>query len=274
MAFLQRRIGPNVVGAYGTLQPFADAIKLVVKESVTPQQSNGFLFIAAPVITLVTAIIGWAVIPVNGVVLLNSEISLLYSLAVSGLSVYGVLLAGWSANSKYALLGSLRSTAQMISYELVLGAGALGVAVVAGSLNLIRILELQEGVWLVLPLLPLAIMFAISILAETNRTPFDLPEAESELVAGFLTEHSAAPFVFFFLGEYCSVLLISALTSALFLGGSLLGTIFIVFGFIWVRATLPRVRFDQLMTGAWTVLIPIALGLLSIVVSAVPLLQG
>jgi len=272
MSFLQRRIGPNVVGVYGTLQPFADAVKLVLKESVMPQQSNAFLFLLAPFISLVTAIIGWAVIPVSGVVVLNSEISLLYSLAVSGLSVYGVLLAGWSANSKYAVLGSLRSTAQMISYELVLGAGALAVAAIAGSLNLVRIVELQEGIWLLVPLLPMALMFAISILAETNRTPFDLPEAESELVAGFFTEHSAAPFVFFFLGEYCSILLISALTSVLFLGGTMIGTIVIVFGFIWVRATLPRVRFDQLMSGAWTVLIPIALGLLSVIISVIPLL--
>jgi NADH-ubiquinone oxidoreductase chain 1 len=272
MSALQRRVGPNVVGAYGTLQPFADALKLILKENLVPQQSNLLLFVLAPIISLVTAIIGWAVIPISGYAVLSSEVSLLYSLAVSGLSVYGILFAGWAANSKYTLLGALRSTAQMISYELILGAGVLGVAALTGTLNLVRIVELQEGIWLLVPLLPLAILFTISIFAETNRTPFDLPEAESELVSGFMTEHSSTPFVFFFLAEYCSIMLISALTSTLFLGGNLISTLFILFLFIWIRATLPRVRYDQLMTGAWTVLIPIVLGLLSVVMALVPLL--
>ena len=196
LAAMQRRVGPNAVGVYGVMQPFADALKLVMKETVVPSSSNAYLFYLAPSITLVFALLGWAVIPMGpGASMDDLELGVLYSLGISSVGVYGVLLAGWSANEAYAFLGGMRSAAQMVSYELVLGTAVLGVLLMAGTMNLMAIVEAQQCVWYVVPLSPLFLLFVISVLAETNRTPFDLPEAESELVAGFMTEHSAMPFV-------------------------------------------------------------------------------
>jgi NADH:ubiquinone oxidoreductase subunit H len=203
MGSIQRRIGPNVVGYYGVLQPFADALKLVVKEQVIPSQATKSLFFLAPIITLIFSLLGWGVIPFGpGLALSDFSLGILYSLALSSIGVYGILFAGWSANSKFAFLGALRSTAQMISYELIYSAAVLSVILLCGTFNITQIIEAQQTVWYVIPLLPIFILFFISALAETNRTPFDLPEAESELVAGFITEHSGMIFVFFFLAEY------------------------------------------------------------------------
>jgi NADH:ubiquinone oxidoreductase subunit H len=265
----------------------ADALKLVVKETVVPGASNTVIFYLAPVITLVFALLGWAVMPFGpGAAIADLELGVLYSLAVSSVGVYGVLLAGWSANESYALLGGLRSTAQMISYELILGSAVLAVLIMAGSLNHTAIVESQAPVWFCVPLAPLFMLFIISVLAETNRTPFDLPEAESELVAGFMTEHSAMPFVLFFLGEYCSIVLMSTLSATLFLGGwgmpevianstpiSLSALVLALktcagcFGFVWFRATLPRLRYDQLLSFCWTGMLPPAIALLLLVPS-------
>lgn len=267
LASMQRRVGPNTVGYFGVLQPFADALKLVVKETVVPQHATRSLFFLAPVISLVFSLLGWAVIPfAAGLALSDFSLGVLYSLAFSSIGVYGVLFAGWSANSKYAFLGSLRSTAQMISYELILSTAVLAVILLAGSFNYTAICQSQQAIYYAVPLLPLFIVFFIAVLAETNRTPFDLPEAESELVAGFFTEHSGMIFVFFFLAEYCSIVLMSALTAILFLGGYVmpqaianstfinvqavvlaLKTCLFCFTFVWFRATLPRLRYDQLM---------------------------
>lgn len=265
----------------------ADALKLVVKETVVPGASNTVIFYLAPVITLVFALLGWAVLPFGpGAAIADLELGVLYSLAVSSVGVYGVLLAGWSANESYALLGGLRSTAQMISYELILGSAVLAVLIMAGSLNHTAIVEAQAPIWFCVPLAPLFMLFIISVLAETNRTPFDLPEAESELVAGFMTEHSAMPFVLFFLGEYCSIVLMSTLSATLFLGGWGMSELFInstplsisslvlalkacagCFGFVWFRATLPRLRYDQLMSFCWVGMLPPAIALLLMVPS-------
>jgi len=228
LAAHQRRVGPNTVGYYGVLQPFADALKLILKETVIPSQSNKVLFYLAPVSTLVFSLLGWGVIPFGqGLQIADLSLGILYTLALSSLGVYGVLLAGWSANSKYAFLGSLRSTAAMISYELILSSAILIIILLTGSLNYITIIEIQESIWFIIPLLPVFIFYFISILAETSRTPFDLQEAESELVAGFFTEHSSVPFVFFFLGEYSSIVLFSCITAILFLGGYNLPELFI-----------------------------------------------
>lgn len=287
LAAMQRRVGPNTVGYYGVLQPFADALKLVVKETIIPAQSNKVLFYLAPIMTLIFSLLGWAVIPFGaGLTLSDFSLGLLYTLAVSSLGIYGVLFAGWSANSKYAFLGSLRSTASMISYELILSTAVLIVIFLTGSFNITTIIENQQAVWFVLPLLPVFVIFFISVLAETNRTPFDLPEAESELVAGFFTEHSSIIFVFFFLGEYCSIVLMSTLTAILFFGGYNLTEIFVndtfinlesivlglktclfCFLFVWFRATLPRLRYDQLMLFCWVGLLPIAIALTVLVPS-------
>ena len=222
MGSMQRRLGPNTVGYYGLLQPFADALKLFVKESVIPAHANKALFLLAPVLSLIVSLLSWGVIPFgSGLTLADISLGILYLLAVSSLGIYGVVFAGWSANSKYAFLGSLRSTAQMISYEVVIGLVILTVILCLGSLNLTNIIESQISTWYIIPLLPLSLMFLISIIAETNRAPFDLPEAESELVAGFFTEHSSVPFVMFFLAEYASIILMSSLFSILFLGGYL-----------------------------------------------------
>ena len=220
LAAHQRRVGPNYVGYYGILQPFADALKLILKETVVPSQSNKILFYLSPVSTLIFSLLGWGIIPFGtGIALSDFSLGILYTLALSSLGVYGILFSGWSANSKYAFLGSLRSTASMISYELILSSAVLIIILLTGSFNFTSIIEAQIGIWFIVPLLPIFIFYFISILAETSRTPFDLQEAESELVAGFFTEHSSVPFVFFFLAEYASIILFSCITSILFLGG-------------------------------------------------------
>lgn len=287
LAAHQRRVGPNTVGYYGILQPFADALKLILKETVIPSQSNKVLFYLAPVSTLVFSLLGWGIIPFGeGLALSDFSLGVLYSFALSSLGVYGVLLAGWSANSKYAFLGSLRSTAAMISYELILSSAILIIILLTGSLNLTNIIESQQAVWFIIPLLPVFIFYFISILAETSRTPFDLQEAESELVAGFFTEHSSVPFVFFFLGEYSSIVLFSCLTSIFFLGGYnfyelfvndsfinlqaiILGmkTCIFCFFFVWFRATLPRLRYDQLIDFCWLNLLPVAVAFIILIPS-------
>lgn len=297
MASMQRRLGPNVVGFYGLLQAFADALKLLLKEYVSPTQANMALFFLGPIITLIFSLLGYAVVPYGpGLSLFDISLGILYLLAVSSISTYGILLAGWSANSKYAFLGSLRSTAQLISYELILSSAILIVIFITSSLNLTVNIEFQKSIWFIVPLFPIAIIFFIGAVAETNRAPFDLAEAESELVSGFMTEHSAVIFVFFFLAEYASIVLICMLTTILYLGGYNIGikeiissieyvtgdvininnifyniyvytllcslvlgvkTCIIVFLFIWVRASFPRIRFDQLMTDCWTIILPI-----------------
>jgi NADH-ubiquinone oxidoreductase chain 1 len=286
MGSMQRRLGPNRVGYYGLLQPFADALKLFVKESVIPAHSNKALFLFAPIISLITSLLAWGVIPFgSGLTLADLSLGIFYLLAVGSLGIYGVVLAGWSANSKYAFLGGLRSTAQMISYEVVMGLVILTVIILTGSLNLTNIVQNQISVWFIIQLLPMGLMFLITIVAETNRAPFDLPEAESELVAGFFTEHSSVPFVMFFLAEYASIILMSTLYSILFLGGYLLPyfgevnilfnifsglslgikTSLIVFIYIWLRASFPRLRYDQLMSFCWTGMLPIVLGFIILV---------
>src|SRR5580693_92914 len=287
LAAHQRRVGPNTVGYYGVLQPFADALKLILKETVIPSQSNKVLFYLAPISTLVFSLLGWGIIPFGqGLTLSDFSLGILYTLALSSLGVYGVLLAGWSANSKYAFLGSLRSTAAMISYELILSSAILIIILLTGSLNYITIIEIQESIWFIIPLLPVFIFYFIAILAETSRTPFDLQEAESELVAGFFTEHSSVPFVFFFLGEYSSIVLFSCITAILFLGGYNLPELFIndfvlniqslilgiktcIFCFLFVlfRATLPRLRYDQLISLCWLNLLPICVAFIILVPS-------
>jgi NADH-ubiquinone oxidoreductase chain 1 len=275
MASMQRRVGPNVVGFYGTLQPFADGLKLLLKEAVIPSHANKVIFLVSPFITLSLALMGWAVVPfAKGTALADINLGVLFLMAVSSLGIYGVLLAGWSANSKYAFLGSLRSSAQLVSYELPLAMVILIIVSITGSLSFLQIVEFQQGVWLIIPLLPLSLVWFIIILAETNRAPFDLPEAEQELIAGFMVEHSAIPFAFFYLAEYGSILLMSTLTSIFFLGGYLvpfglsshpfwqsltlgLKSSLFFFIFVWVRATLPRVRFDQLMVLCWCSLLPL-----------------
>jgi NADH-ubiquinone oxidoreductase chain 1 len=275
MASMQRRVGPNVVGFYGTLQPFADGLKLLLKEAVIPSHANKAIFLVSPFITLSLALMGWGVVPfAKGTALADISLGVLFLMAVSSLGIYGVLLAGWSANSKYAFLGSLRSSAQLVSYELPLAMVVLIIVSITGSLSFLQIVEFQQGVWLIIPLLPLSLVWFIIILAETNRAPFDLPEAEQELIAGFMVEHSAIPFAFFYLAEYGSILLMSTLTSIFFLGGYLvpfglssnpfwqsltlgLKSSLFFFIFVWVRATLPRVRFDQLMVLSWCSLLPL-----------------
>lgn len=233
MASMQRRLGPNIVGYYGLLQAFADALKLLLKEYVAPTQANIILFFLGPVITLIFSLLGYAVIPYGpGLAISDFNLGIFYMLAVSSLATYGILLAGWSANSKYAFLGSLRSTAQLISYELILSSAILIVIMLTGSLNLTVNTESQRVVWFLLPLLPLFIIFFIGSIAETNRAPFDLAEAESELVSGFMTEHAAVIFVFFFLAEYASIVLMCILTSILFIGGYLLIDCSDLFNFI------------------------------------------
>src|SRR6195952_933159 len=222
MASMQRRLGPNVIGYYGLLQAFADALKLLLKEYVSPTQANLILFFLGPIITLIFALLGYGVIPyAPGLSLSDFNLGILYLLAMSSLATYGILLAGWSANSKYAFLGSLRSTAQLISYELILSSAILLVVLLTGSLNLTVNIEAQRAIWFIVPLFPVFVIFFIGSVAETNRAPFDLAEAESELVSGFMTEHAAVIFVFFFLAEYASIVLICILTSILFLGGYL-----------------------------------------------------
>ena len=285
LAAHQRRVGPNIVGYYGILQPFADALKLIVKETIIPSQSNKVLFYLAPVSTLIFSLLGWGIIPFGeGLTLFDFPLGILYTLALSSLGVYGVLFAGWSANSKYAFLGSLRSTAAMISYELILSSSILIIILLTGSFNFTKIIESQQSIWFIIPLLPIFIIYFISILAETSRTPFDLQEAESELVAGFFTEHSSIIFVFFFLAEYTSIVLFSCITAILFLGGynmpnlivndsffniqSItlgLKTCIFCFMFVWFRATLPRLRYDQLIEFCWLNLLPVIVAFIILV---------
>jgi NADH:ubiquinone oxidoreductase subunit H len=289
MGSMQRRLGPNKVGVFGLLQPISDGLKLVIKETILPSISNKGIFLFAPILSLTLSILGWAVVPFAPALTISDlSLGIMYVLAVSSLGVFGVLFAGWSANSKYALLGSLRSTAQMISYEVVIGMIILMVVFLSKSMNLTIIIESQNSIWFIIPLLPIGFIFFITALAETNRAPFDLPEAESELVSGFMTEHSALPFAYFFLAEYGSIIFISTFTAILFLGGYLmpdfgiisadlmiwlqpfvlgLKTSFILFCFIWVRACYPRLRFDQLMTFCWTVLLPLTLAFFILVPS-------
>jgi NADH-ubiquinone oxidoreductase chain 1 len=359
MASMQRRLGPNIVGYYGLLQPFADALKLLIKEYVYPTQANIILFFLGPFITLIFALYGYAMVPYGpGIAISDFNLGLLYMLAVSSLATYGILLAGWSANSKYAFLGSLRSTAQLISYELILSSALLLIVLTTGTLNLSVIIEMQKIIWFAIPLLPLFAIFFIASVAETNRAPFDLAEAESELVSGFMTEHAAGIFVFFFLAEYASIILMCILITIVLLGGydifsfvhlfqklinitvlviffvlsiisifiqliayflsilinvlsfntinsdviiyyndllyefmledmyylsnniffSFSSSIFnislvyifamglkscaLIFAFIWVRASYPRIRFDQLMSYCWTILLPIIIGII------------
>jgi len=282
MGAMQRRKGPNVVGFYGLLQPLADGLKLFIKETIIPSNADKYLFIMAPIITFILSIIGWAVIPFSkGVVIADINLGLLYVFAVSSLAVYGIIIAGWSSNSKYAFLGALRSAAQMVSYEVSLGLIILVIGISVGSLNLTEIILAQKNVWFWAPFFPLFVMFFISALAETNRHPFDLPEAEAELVSGYNVEYSAMTFALFFLGEYANMLLMSAFTSILFLGGWLepykflsfipiwFGikiNIFVIF-FIWARATYPRYRYDQLMRLGWKVFLPLSLAFLMIISS-------
>jgi NADH:ubiquinone oxidoreductase subunit H len=282
LASMQRRVGPNYVGIFGILQPFSDALKLLVKEIVLPQQAQTALFCLAPAITLISALLGWAIIPFgSSLVISDLELGWLFYLAVASLGIYGVIFGGWAGNSVYNLLGGIRSTAHMISYELVLGGAALGALVLANSFNFFEIIEEQSYIWFAVPLIPLFLIFLISGLAEINRTPFDLVEAESELVSGFHTEYSGFLFVFFYLAEYSNLALISTIASCLWLGGYsttftffmvpsvILGlkSLLLIFTIIWIRGTLPRLRFDLLMNFGWKVLLPVVFGLLTFVLS-------
>ena len=281
---MQLRKGPNVVGPFGLLQPMADGLKLFVKETIVPTAANRGVFFLAPCLTFTLSLVAWAVIPFGeGLVLADINVGVLYLLAISSLNVYGILMAGWASNSRYAFLGALRSAAQMVSYEISMGFIIITVLLVAGSLNLSEIVMAQKKVWFVFPLLPMAVIFFISTLAETNRLPFDLPEAESELVAGYNVEYSAMTFALFFLGEYSFMTLMSAITTLLFLGGWLppwevapftwipgavwfaLKVAFVLFLFLWVRATFPRYRYDQLMRLGWKVFLPVSLAAVVVV---------
>ena len=285
IAAIHLRQGPSVVGPFGLLQPLADGIKMLTKETIIPSGANKILFIGAPMLTFVLALIAWAVIPVgmkeDGAprVLADVNLGILYLFAVSSLSVYGVIVAGWASNSKYAFLGALRSAAQMVSYEVSIGFVLVCVILLVGSMNLTDIVLAQRDVWFVLPLLPMAVVFLISALAETNRAPFDLPEDESALVGGYFVEYSAMTFALFFLGEYANMILMSGMMTILFLGGwlppldleifravpaivwFLLKTSFVLFVFLWVRATMPRYRYDQLMRLGWKVFLPLSLAM-------------
>jgi len=279
MGSIQRRRGPNVIGFLGLLQPLADGLKLFVKETILPSNSNLKMFLIAPVISFVLSLIGWSVIPLSeNNVISDLNLGVLYLFSVSSLSVYGLIMAGWSSNSKYPFLGSLRSAAQMISYEVSIGFIIVNVCICAGSFNLSNIVIAQEKVWYIIPLLPMFFLFYISMLAETNRHPFDLPEAEAELVAGYNVEYSGAGFALFFLGEYANMILMSSLTVILFLGGWLpifdilpfnlipgpiwfaLKALIFVALFVWARAAYPRYRYDQLMRLGWKIFLPISLG--------------
>jgi NADH-quinone oxidoreductase subunit H len=282
LAFSQLRKGPNVVGPFGLLQPIADAVKMLFKETIIPSGANRVIFIAAPVVSVALALVAWAVIPFdNGMVISNINVGILYLFAISSLSVYGTIMAGWASNSRYAFLGALRSAAQMVSYEVSIGFVLVTVLLCTGSLNLTDIVLAQRHIWFAIPLLPMLVVFFVSGLAETNRAPFDLAEGESELVAGFHVEYSAMTWLLFFMAEYGNMILVSVMTAILFLGGwlapfgfepfsgaaahvwhvfwILLKTGFVCFVFLWVRATFPRYRYDQLMRLGWKVFLPLSL---------------
>lgn len=278
LASMQRRKGPNVVGILGLFQPIADGLKLLVKEPVLPNSANLVIFLFAPILTFLLSNVSWAVVPFGeGLVLADLNVGLLYLFAVSSLGVYGIITAGWASNSKYPFLGSLRSAAQMVSYEVSIGLILITVLLCAGSLNITEIVLAQEKIWFCIPLFPLLFLFFISCLAETNRAPFDLPEAEAELVAGYNVEYSSMGFALFFLGEYGNMIVMSSLCSLFFLGGWLppanwlvflwlppifwfgLKTIIFLFFFVWVRAAFPRYRYDQLMRLGWKVFLPLSL---------------
>ena len=276
---IQRRRGPNVVGTFGLLQPLSDGFKLLVKETVLPSSSNKLIFVLSPIITFLISLMGWAVIPYDKYSFLAElNTGMIYLFAVSSLGVYGIIMSGWSSNSKYAFLGALRSTAQMVSYEVSLGFILIILILCSGSFNLNTIIESQKNTWFIIPFFPLFLMFFVSGLAETNRHPFDLPEAEAELVSGYNVEYSAMGFALFSLGEYANMLLMSSLNVILFLGGwlapfnflsflpgslwfSLKICIFVIL-FVWMRAALPRYRYDQLMNLGWKVFLPISLAYL------------
>ena len=275
---IQLRKGPNVVGPFGLFQPLADGLKLLTKETVVPTNSNKLIFLFSPILTFTLALVAWAVIPIDyNIVLSNINVGILYVFAISSLGVYGIIMAGWSSNSRYAFLGALRSAAQMISYEVSIGLIIINILLTVGSLNLTEIVLAQKNLWFFIPHFPVFIIFFISTLAETNRAPFDLPEAEAELVAGYNVEYSSLAFGLFFLGEYGNMILMSSLTTILFLGGwyppfdydylyfipgffwFFLKVCIILFLFLWIRATLPRYRYDQLMRLGWKVFLPISL---------------
>jgi len=278
IAAMQLRKGPNVVGPFGLLQPIADAVKLLFKETILPAGANKVVFVMAPMLVFILGLVGWAVIPFDeGWVLADINVGILYLFAISSLGVYGVLMAGWASNSKYPFLGALRSAAQMVSYEVSMGFVIITVLILVGSLNLSDIVLAQKDLWFVVPLLPMFVVFFISTLAETNRAPFDLAEGESEIVAGFFLEYSSFTFALFFMGEYANMILMSAMTTILFLGGWLpiidmapfnwipgivwfAGKVAVVlFCFLWVRATFPRYRYDQLMRLGWKVFLPLSM---------------
>jgi NADH-quinone oxidoreductase subunit H len=273
---IQRRRGPNFIGTYGLMQPLSDGLKLFMKESIIPSNSNKFIFVLSPIITFMLSLIGWAVIPFDKFSTLSElNVGILYILAISSLGVYGIIMSGWSSNSKYAFLGALRSTAQMVSYEVSIGFIIITIVICCGSFNLQLIIESQQKVWFFLPFFPLFLMFFISGLAETNRHPFDLPEAEAELVSGYNVEYSAMGFALFSLGEYANILLMSSLNVILFFGGWLpplqilnfipgsiwfgLKVCLFVILFVWMRAALPRYRYDQLMNLGWKAFLPISI---------------
>lgn len=276
MGSMQRRKGPNVIGFFGLLQPLADGLKLFAKETILPTTANLNVFLLAPILSFLLSLLGWVVIPFGlNAVISDTNIGVLYLLAISSLNVYGILMSGWSSNSKYPFLGALRSAAQMISYEISIGFVAMSVVICSGSFNLSIIVFTQQHIWFIIPLFPVFLIFVVSSLAETNRHPFDLPEAEAELVSGYNVEYSAMGFALFFLGEYANMLLMSSLISVFFLGGWLseplissstsssfifsLKIIFFVFVFIWARAALPRYRYDQLMVLGWKSFLPLSL---------------
>lgn len=278
IASMQLRRGPNVVGPFGLLQPLADGLKLFAKETIIPAGANPVLFVAAPMLTFILAFVAWAVIPVDeGWAISDINVGILYLFAISSLGVYGIIIAGWASNSRYPFLGALRSAAQMVSYEVSIGFVIITVLLCVGSLNLTDIVKAQEGLWFAIPLFPMFVIFFVSALAETNRAPFDLPEAEAELVSGYNVEYSAMTFALFFLGEYANMILMSGMTVTLFLGGWLPildippfnwipgvfwfagKTALVLFCFLWVRATFPRYRYDQLMRLGWKVFLPFSL---------------
>ncbi|MCF8494384.1 MAG: NADH-quinone oxidoreductase subunit NuoH [Rickettsiaceae bacterium] len=280
IGLMQMRRGPNVVGPFGLLQPIADAVKLLFKEVIVPTRASKIVFIISPMITFILSLIGWAVVPFGpGMVLADINVGVLYVLAISSLGVYGIIMAGWASNSKYAFLGAIRSSAQMISYEVSMGLVIVTVLLVTGTLNLSQIVEYQRTMpfWIQLLMAPMAVIFFISVLAETNRLPFDLPEAEAELVAGYNVEYSSMAFALFFLGEYANMILVSAITVTFFMGGYLppfnieflevvpglvwfiIKVTFLLFVFLWLRATLPRYRYDQLMRIGWKFFLPLTL---------------